>query len=178
MKGFIKWFFNFGAKYRKREEEYHRRSKKFGNSGELFGFVIYVAVPLLALWGAFALPWSIWKVFCIIGSCTIYLSATEMMITGIVAFRHALRMKVQNKIEDEAAIAIAETITGKEATEEERQKVSERQAKGTAYKYDMAVGITGITLSVLVTIAFITMFLLFARGAIIAASNSLITYYL
>ena len=43
MKGFIKWLFNFGAKYRKREEEYHRISRKFGNSGELFGFVIYAA---------------------------------------------------------------------------------------------------------------------------------------
>lgn len=108
--------------------------------------------------------------FCILGSCSIYLASTEMMITGIVALRHALRMKIQNKVEDEASIAIAEAVTGQEVSEEQRAKVSERKARGTAYGYDLTVGIVGITLSVLVTVAFIVMFILFMRGVILAAA--------
>lgn len=50
----LKCFFSFGEKYRKREKEYHRRSKKFGTAGEIMGLILYTAVPLLSLWGLFS----------------------------------------------------------------------------------------------------------------------------
>ena len=66
---FITWFFNFGKKYKKREEKYHRDSKKFGTSGELITVILNTAFPILMTIGAFKLPWGeisgIIKIICI-----------------------------------------------------------------------------------------------------------------
>ena len=150
---FITWFFNFGKKYKAREEKYHRDSKRFGTSGELIGIILHTALPILVTIGAFKLPWSeiscIFKILCIISfiPATIW-AASELMITGIVALRHRMRMKIQNKIEGEAIDALADTIAGEKRSDEDREKIKNYEARGTAHKYDLVVGIMGIVCSV------------------------------
>lgn len=164
----FKWiinFFNFGKKYRKREEEYHNKTKRLGTSGELITLILWSAIPLLSLWGAFKLPWEggyvVLRIFCFLGLFTILYAPTELMITGIVALRHRLRMKVQNKIEGAMIGKTAELISGEEMTEEDKEKTKNYKAKGTSSGYDLAVGIIGITMSVVVVVAFITLFFVF-----------------
>ena len=163
---FITWFFNFGKKYKKREEKYHRDTKKLVTSGELVTVILNTAFPILMTIGAFKLPWGeisgIFKIICII--CFIpftFYTASELTIIGIVALRHRMRMKIQNKIEGEAIGHLAETISGKEMTEEDRQKVKNYEAKGTAYKYDLFVGILSIVCAVAVVITCATLFFVF-----------------
>lgn len=169
---FLKWFFNFGKKYKKREEEYHRKSKKFGTSGEILTILLYTALPLLSLWGAFKISWGatefswVLKLFCIAGCLSIFTLPSDIMITAIVALRHRLRMKVQNKVEDVAIEQLAETISGQEMTDEQKQKLEDDKARGTAPKYDLAVGILGIICSVAVVIAFVTLFFVFCYQGI------------
>ena len=83
------------------------------------------------------------------------------MILGIVALKHALRMKIQNKIEGNLIANTAEALSGKELTNEEKQKSEEfkknYKAKGTAYGFDIFLGIFCIVMSVAVVIAFVGM---------------------
>ena len=167
----VKWiieFFNFGKKYRKREEEYHRKSKKFGTSGELLTIIFFTALPLLSLWGVHALPWEggmvALKILCCFGLTTILMAPGELMITGIVALRHRLRMKVQNKVEGKLYDTL-DSVSGKEPTEED-DKAEEYKARGTASGYDLTVGILGIVMSVVVVVAFITLCIVFTAQAI------------
>jgi len=171
IKWFIKFMFGFREKYKKREEEYHRRSKRFGTSGELVGIIIYTAVPLLSLWGVIALEWGVLKFFAWLGVLTIFLSPKELMITGIVALRHRVRMKVQNKVEGAAITGLAEAIKGDVTAEEKAELEKEKKeytARGTAYTYDLVVGILGITMAVVVVIAFSTVSIIAIRNAILA----------
>lgn len=171
---FLKWvgrIFNFGAKYKKEEEKYHYEAKHGGPVGHLIGLFLTSAIPLLSLWGAFALPWSgenmwILKIFCILGSLMIFTAPTELFVLGVVALRHRVRMRIQNKVENEAIGGLAEAISGKEMTEEDKKHLEERKARGTSDKMDLVIGILGITMSVVVIIAFATMFLCFCAGAI------------
>lgn len=163
---FITWFFNFGKKYKKREEKYHRDSKKFGTSGELITIIMYTAFPILMTIGAFKLPWGeisgVFKVICIIAFIpATFWAASEIMITGIVALRHRMRMKIQNKIEGEAIGGLAEAIAGQERSDEDREKIKNYEARGTAHKYDLVVGIMGIVCSVAVIITCAILFFTF-----------------
>ena len=167
----ITWFFNFGKKYKQREEKYHRDSRKFGTSGELITIIMYTAFPILMTIGAYKLPWGeisgVFKIICIIAFIpATFWAASELMITGIVALRHRMRMKIQNKIEGEAIGHLAETISGQEMSAEDEQKVKEYKAKGTAHKYDLVVGILGIVCSIAVIITCVILFFAFTVQAI------------
>ena len=163
--GWIIKYFNFGKKYRKREGEYHNKSKKLGTSGELLMLVFYTALPLLSLWGAFKLPWEgeilILKIFCFLGILFIFQAPAELMITGIVALRHRAKMKLKNKVTGEILGKTTEVLSGQELSEEAKDKVENYEAKGTANRYDLVVGILGIVLSVAVVVAFVTLFFVF-----------------
>ena len=156
MKGFLKFMFSFGEKYRKREEKYARDSRKFGNSGELIVLIILAVIPILSLWGLFH-DIGMWKIPCILGVTLILYSPSELMITGIVALRHRAKMKIQNKVEGALIGKTAEMIAGEDITEKDKEKINNYEAKGTAHKYDLAVGILGITLSIAVVITFVVM---------------------
>lgn len=160
--------FNFGAKYRKQEADYHDESKRSGAVGHLITLILTAAIPLLGLWGAFQLPWgdtaiSLLKVLCIVACISITTVPSDLMILGIVALRHRARMKIQNKVENVVIAGVAETITGQEMTDEDKQKLQERPAKGTDHKMDLTVGILGIVMSVLVVVAFVALLLLFVQ---------------
>lgn len=166
MPKFITWFFNFGKKYKAREEKYHRDSKKFGTSGELITIVLNTAAAILMTIAAFKLPWGevsgVFKVLCIIGFIPFaFHTSSELMIIGIVALRHRMRMKIQNKIEGEAIGGLAEAIAGEKRSDEDREKIKNYEAKGTAHKYDLVVGIMGIVCSVAVIITCATLFFVF-----------------
>ena len=160
---------NFGKKYRKKEEKYHKDSKRYGTSGELIFLFFESAIPLLSIWGAFELPWeggwALLKIFCFVGMALIFQTPTDLMITGIVALRHRFRMKMQNKIEKVALEKSYELVDG-EISAEEKEKIENHKAKGTAYRYDLAVGIIGITLSVLVVVAFVVLLGVFISNKI------------
>lgn len=169
----LQWFgkmFNFGAKYRKQEEAYHNESKRRGPVGHLLTLIGTSAIPLLSLWGAFMLPWSnnwwILKIFCIALCFTIVTTPTELFILGVVALRHRIRMRVQNKVEDAAIEGLAEAISGKEMSEEAKKEMQAKKARGTQDKMDLIIGILGIVMSVIVFIAFIVMFFLFCANAV------------
>ena len=66
-------------------------------------------------------------------------------------------MKIQNKVEGALIGKTAEMIAGEKMSEADKEKVENYEAKGTAHKYDLAVGILGITLSIAVVIAFAVM---------------------
>ncbi len=164
IKKLLYFVFGFGKKYRKREQEYARRSRKFGTSGELISLVLFSAVPLLSLWGLFSdvdLPL---KVLCFLGAATIVYIPTELTIIAIVALRHMVKMKIQSKVEAEAIEAIAETVSDKELPEEEKEKLKNHEARGTASKYDLAVGVIGLVMSFVVVVAFFVMLVLFIKG--------------
>ena len=168
---FITWFFNFGKKYKNREEKYHRDSKKFGTSGEMITIIMYTAFPILLTIGAFKLPWGeisgVFKIICIIAFIpATFWAASEVMITGIVALRHRMRMKIQNKIEGEAIGGLAEAIAGEKRSDEDREKIKNYEARGTAHKYDLVVGITGIVCSVAIIITCSVLFGVFVWQAI------------
>lgn len=156
MKKFLKFMFSFGEKYRKREEKYARDSRKFGTSGDLFVLIILAVIPVLSLWGLFS-DIGMWKIPCILGVTLILYSPPELMITGIVALRHRARMKIQNKVEGALIGKTAEMIAGEKMSEADKEQVENYEAKGTAHKYDLAVGILGITLSIAAVIAFAVM---------------------
>jgi len=94
----------------------------------------------------------------------IFTAPTELMILGIVALRHRIRMRIQNKVEDVAIGGLAEAISGQEMTEEARKKLEESKARGTADKMDLVIGILGIVMSVVVVIAFATIFICFTTN--------------
>ncbi len=163
-------FFNFGAKYRKQEEAYHNESKRRGPVGHLITLIFTSAIPLLSLWGAFALPWDndmwILKIFCIAGCLSIVTIPSELFILGIVALRHRIRMRVQNKVEDTVISGMTEAISGQELSEEAKQKIVDKKARGTSDKMDLVIGILGIVMSVVVVIAFVAMLFLFSSNVI------------
>ena len=165
MKKFLKFMFAFGEKYRIREEKYASDSRRFGTSGDLFVMIILAALPLLSLWGLFS-DIGMWKIPCILGVTLILYSPTELMITGIVALRHRARMKIQNKVEGALIGKTAEMIAGENMSEQDKEKVENYEAKGTAHKYDLAVGILGISLSIIVVIAFICLLCVFGWQAL------------
>lgn len=154
---FFKWFFGFGAKYKKKEEEYAKKSRKHKTSGELLTVIFNAVIPILCLWGAFKVPFSdLWpiKVLCIAGCLSIFMLPKESMILAIVALRHRIKMKALNKIHDTIEEKTIETLSGQELSEEKKQEIAEEDIKGTANKYDLAVGIVGIVSAVLSVIVF------------------------
>ncbi|MBR2052935.1 MAG: hypothetical protein IKB21_02695 [Clostridia bacterium] len=163
---FLKWFFNFGEKYRKKEEEYAQKSRKFGTSGELIALFFLSAVPLLSLWGMFSNIALGWKLLLIVGVVTIFYIPGELMVMGIVALRHRMKMKAINKVHGAMMEKTTEILSGEEVTGENKEKFENYKAKGTAPKYDLAVGICGIALSVLVVVAFVALFFLFVSQTI------------
>ena len=169
----LKWFgriFNFGAKYRKEEEKYHNESKKHGPTGHLISLILTSLIPIVALIAAFEVPWSnnLWivKVLCIVTSLMIATAPTELFILGVVALRHRIRMRVQNKVEDTVLEGITEAVSGKEMSEEAKKEMQAKKARGTQDKMDLIIGILGIVMSVIVFIAFIVMFFLFCANAV------------
>ena len=144
----IRWLFSFGAKYRKREEKYFKDSRRIGNGGHLIMLILYALAPLVSLWALFNLNWDAdyWplKFFCFAGVIFIVHAPTELMVTGIIALRHRAAMKMANKVHN----TIETQVTGKE---------SSREIRGTSPKTDLAIGITGIILSIAVVVAFVIM---------------------
>ena len=67
-------------------------------------------------------------------------------------------MKVQNFVEDVAITTTVELATGQELAEEQKQEIKAKKAKGTAYGYDLAVGILGILLAILQVVVFVVLF--------------------
>ena len=63
-------------------------------------------------------------------------------------------MKALNKIHDTIEEKTIETLSGQELSEEKKQEIAEEDIKGTANKYDLAVGIVGIVSAVLSVIVF------------------------
>ena len=57
-------------------------------------------------------------------------------------------------------------IAGENMSEQDKEKVENYEAKGTAHKYDLAVGILGISLSIIVVIAFICLLCVFGWQAL------------
>ena len=117
--------------------------KESKNIGQILGLFLLAALPLLSLWGAFKLPWDgealiVLKVLCILMSCSIIKVASDILIIGIVALRHRMRMKVENKMIG-ALTDIVDDVPNK-------QNEQAYQAKGTNDRYDLAVGIVGIVL--------------------------------
>ncbi len=161
---FLKWMFGFGKKYRKREEEYARKSRKFGTSGELVFLFILALIPLISLWGLFYPTSTPILVLSIFGTLIIFYAPKELLIIGIVALRHSARMKIENKITGKLIGKTAEVISGQELNETQKEDLDNYKARGTAHKYDIAVGICGIVLSVLVVVAFVTMLFLLLTG--------------
>jgi len=170
MKKFLTFLFGFRTKYRKQEEAYHNESRRRGPVGHLIGLILTSAIPLLSLWGAFALPWSnsMWvlKIFCIACCFMIITVPSELLILGIVALRHRIRMRVQNKVEGSILDKTADMIAGEKRSEEDRKRVENYEARGTQNKMDLVIGILGIVMSILVVIAFVTMFILFSANVI------------
>ena len=156
MKKFLSFMFNFGKKYRAREEKYHSDSVKHGRSMVLIEIIIYTLVPILSIIGLRFLPWdggtgwlTALKVFCFLFGFTLFFAPSELMITGIVALRHRARMKVQNAIENKVQ-DVLDDITNENVEENKDEKP--RVAKGTANKYDLVVGILGILCSIAVVV--------------------------
>lgn len=159
---FLKWFgnlFNFKNKYSKEEQKYHEETKRYGLFGHLLNLVLFSAIPLLALWGVFAIQHWGWKLFLIVialGSiCKI---PSDFMITGIVALRHRAKMKIANKIEDVVVENAKELVKGEELTDEEKQQIKDKKIAGTSPKTDLIVGILSIVLSIGLVFAFVGLF--------------------
>ena len=163
---FVRWFFGFGKKYRKREAEYARKSRKFGTSGELIFLFILAVVPVISLWGIFNPPSTILFIFSILGALLIFYVPKELLIIGIIALRHRAKMKIENKLTGKLVGKTAEAISGQELSENAKQDLDNFEAIGTANKYDLTVGLCGIILSALVIVAFVVILLLFISGAI------------
>lgn len=70
-------------------------------------------------------------------------------------------MKFKNKFTGEILAKTTEVLSGQELSEEAKDKVENCEAKGTANRYDLVVGILGIVLSVAVVVAFVTLFFVF-----------------
>ena len=100
------------------------------------------------------------------GAILILYVPTELMVIGVIALRHRLRMKIENKVTSVAIEKTVEAISGEEITGENKEEVENYEARGTADKYDLTVGILGIVLSVVVVIAFIGILALGAAGII------------
>ena len=153
MKKFLSFMFNFGKKYRAREEKYHRDSVKHGRGMVLIEIIIYTAIPILSIIGLRFLPWEesykALKIFCFLFGFTLFFAPSELMITGIVALRHRARMKIQNAVENKAIQILDGDLTD---DNNEKPDVQERVAKGTANKYDLVVGILGILCSIAVVV--------------------------
>lgn len=153
MFGFLTHWFNFGKKYRDKEQKYYNNSKKFGTSGMLIENLLISSIPLLALWGSFKAGGDLFplKILCIMLCFSIFIIPGELMVNGIVAIRHAVKKKAENVIASQVMSKTAEMISGEET------KI-EHKTKGTAYAYDIVVGILAIVLSIAVVVGFIVMF--------------------
>jgi len=159
-------FFNFGKKYRKREEEYERKSRKFGTSGELLTLFFLSAVPLLSLWGLFSDIDFIWKIILFFFAASICYIPGELMIIGIVALRHRMKKKLESKITGAVLNKTVEVVSGEEVAEEVKEENKNYKSRGTADTYDLVVGVLGIVLSIFVVAAFIILFFLFLSQTI------------
>ena len=173
----IEKFINFGRKYKVKEEEYHADRLKFGPWGQVVMLILYCAVPLFCLWGVFHLPWDgyyiLLQILMIIGCFTIFKAPTDLFILGVIALRHRAKMKIQSKVEGAVIAKTAELAAGEEITEQEKADIEDikqnHEAVGTAHKFDLAIGILGISFSILVVGAFIAMLCLFFSAMVNSA---------
>ena len=159
---FIKWFFNFGAKYRKQVEKYEDNNRTIGPIANFIVLVFAAAIPLLALWGVFALNWGdLWPVnlLCVaLAFGSIFKVPSELMIFSIVAIRHGIKTRIENKVEGFANEHLDENSVGKVIVEE---TITNRKGKRTKPVWDFIIGTIGILLSIGVVIAFVVLFFWF-----------------
>lgn len=159
---FIKWFFSFGAKYRKQVEKYEDNNRTIGPIANFIVLVFATAIPLLALWGVFALNWGdLWPVnlLCVaLAFGSIFKVPSELMIFSIVAIRHGIKTRIENKVEGFANEHLDENSVGKVIVEE---TITNRKGKRTKPVWDFIIGTIGILLSIGVVIAFVVLFFWF-----------------
>lgn len=163
----INWFFNFSKKYSKVEREYSDTSRKIGPVWNFISLALMTAIPLLTLWGAFAISWGgnmwIFKILCIVFAiASIFKVPSELAIFGIVALRHRVNTSIQGKIEGVVTEKVME-LDGQELTEEDKQALKSKKVRGAHPKADLIIGILGLVFSVLVVVAFVVMLILFAK---------------
>ena len=159
---FIKWFFNYGVKYRKQVEKYEDNNRTIGPIANFIVLVFTTAIPLLALWGVFKLPWGdLWPVnlLCVaLAFGSIFTVPSELMIFSLVAIRHGIKTRIENKVESLANEHLDENSVGKVIVEE---TITNRKGKRTKPVWDFIIGTIGILLSIGVVIAFVVLFFWF-----------------
>lgn len=159
---FIKWFFNYGVKYRKQVEQYEDNNRTIGPIANFVVLAFTTAIPLLALWGMFKFPWAdMWPLNLL---CTalafgaIFKVPSELMIYSLVAIRHGIKTRIENKVESLANEHLDENSVGKVIVEE---TITNRKGKRTKPIWDFIIGTIGILLSIGVVIAFVVLFFWF-----------------
>ena len=159
---FIKWFFNYGVKYREQVEKYEDNNRTIGPIANFIVLVFTTAIPLLALWGVFALPWAdMWpaNLLCMaLAFGSIFKVPSELMIFSLVAIRHGIKTRIENKVESLANEHLEDGNIGKEIVEE---TITNRKGKRTKPVWDFIIGTIGILLSIGVVIAFVVLFFWF-----------------
>ena len=160
---FIKWFFNYGVKYRKQVEKYEDNNRTIGPIANFIVLVFTTAIPLLALWGMFKLPWSeymwILKILCgIFAFASIMKVPSELMIFSVVAIRHGFKTRIATKMENMVE-QLDENIVGEQTKELASTAVIKE--KRTKPVWDFIIGTIGILLSIGVVIAFVVLFFWF-----------------
>ena len=156
--------FCFGKIYRKKEKKYNSETKKYGGLGNLITLILTASIPLLAVWGAYKLPWGelhiiIFKIICIfVAISSIFKVPGELFVLGIVAFKHRAKMKLQEKIETRVNKELKER-TGEEIT----LNGVDIKNRECARRWDLAIGFISIIMSILVILTFITLVVSFSR---------------
>ena len=159
---FIKWFFNYGVKYRKQVEKYEDNNRTIGPIANFIVLVFTTAIPLLALWGVFKLPWGdLWPVnlLCVaLAFGSIFTVPSELMIYSLVAIRHGIKTRIATKMENMVE-QLDENIVGEQTKELASTAVIKE--KRTKPVWDFIIGTIGILLSIGVVIAFVVLFFWF-----------------
>ena len=157
-------FINFGKKYRKIEQKYHEDALRNRAVIDFITHILFVATPVFALWGAFRLPTDnsgalAFKILCIALTLIIFKGPADFIVFGIVALRHNLRMKIENKITDVVENNIPKPENSNPNTDVvvETTNVTMEDDREVRSKKDKFFGIIAIVYSILAIIAFIVL---------------------